>query len=193
MDNFLTIQELEKLGLKSYGTDVLIGRHVVLYQPEKLEIGNHVRIDDFTVISGNVKLNNYIHISQFCGLYGGESGIVFEDYTGLSSKSSIYAVSDDYTGLSMTNPMIPIKYRPTLLDKSVYVRKHAIIGCSSVILPGVEIGEGAAVGSMSLCTKNVDAWSISIGVPARKVKERSKKLLKYEELFQRERDGFCDS
>ena len=108
MDNFLTEKEVRKLGLKSYGKDVKIGRHAVLYTPERLEIGNHVRIDDFTVISGNVTLGSRIHISQFCGLYGGESGIVMEDFSGLSSRCSVYAVSDHYTGNSMTNPMVPM-------------------------------------------------------------------------------------
>ena len=48
MENFLSREELKMLGLKSYGKDVKIGRHAVLYTPERLEIGNHVRIDDFT-------------------------------------------------------------------------------------------------------------------------------------------------
>ena len=98
MNNFLSQEELKKLGLKSFGEDVLIGRNVMIYAPEKLSIGNHVRIDDFTCISGNVTLKDYIHISQFCGIYGGEAGVVMEDFTGLSSKCSVYAVSDDYTG-----------------------------------------------------------------------------------------------
>ena len=50
MDNFLSQDELKELGLKHCGEDVWIGRHAVLYHPEKLSIGNHVRIDDFTVI-----------------------------------------------------------------------------------------------------------------------------------------------
>lgn len=183
MDNFLTIEELKKLGLKSYGTEVLIGRHVVLYQPEKLEIGNHVRIDDFTIISGNVKLHDYIHISQFCGLYGGESGITMHDFSGLSSKCSVYAVSDDYSGLSMTNPMVPRDYKPYSIDKPVTICRHAIIGCNTVVLPGVTVGEGTSVGSMSLCNKNLESWSIYTGIPAKRKKERKKDLLELEKMM----------
>ena len=51
MSNFLTKEELAELGLASYGEDVLIGRHAVLYSPGTLHIGNHVRIDDFTIVS----------------------------------------------------------------------------------------------------------------------------------------------
>ncbi|MCI7107487.1 MAG: acyltransferase [Agathobacter sp.] len=184
MDNFLSKEEVDKLGLKECGTDVLIGRYAVLYNPEKLCIGNHVRIDDFTIISGCVTLKNYIHISQFCGVYGGNEGIVMEDYSGLSSKCSVYAVSDDYTGTSMTNPMIPVQYKPSMISLPVQIKKHAIIGCNSVILPGVTVGEGTAVGSMSLCTKNLDEWSIYTGIPARRKGDRKKDILELEKQFE---------
>lgn len=186
MSNFLSEEELKGLGLKEFGEHVLIGRHAVLYHPERLSLGNHVRIDDFTIISGNVTLQNYIHISQFCGLYGGESGIVMEDFTGLSSKGTVYAVSDDYAGNSMTNPMIPLKYKPTMIDSVVRIRKHAIIGCASVVLPGVTVGEGTAVGSMTLCNRDLDDWSIYVGIPARRKGDREKEILELEKLFLQE-------
>lgn len=183
MNTFLSEEELKQLGLKAYGCDVLIGRHAVLYNPDKLCIGNHVRIDDFTIISGNVTLENYIHISQFCGLYGGEKGIVMEDYSGLSSKCSVYAVSDDYSGASMTNPMIPEKYKPYAISGTVRIKKHAIVGCNSVVLPDVIIEEGTAIGSMSLCNKSTEPWSIYMGIPARCKGERKRDILMLERQF----------
>lgn len=188
MSNFLTEEELAGLGLKAYGKNVLIGRHAVLYSPGQLTLGNDVRIDDFTIISGKVTMGSFIHISQFCGLYGGDAGIVLEDFTGVSSKSSIYAVSDDYTGLSMTNPMVPLKYRPTMISKAVHMGKHAIIGCSSVVLPGVDIPEGAAVGSMSLVTRSLEPWSLNTGIPAKKKSERHRDILELEKQFWADRE-----
>lgn len=183
MDNFLSREELKALGIKSCGEDVLIGRHAVLYTPEKLSIGNHVRIDDFTVISGRVTLKDYIHISQFCGLYGGDEGIVMEDFSGLSSKCSVYAVSDDYTGESMTNPMVPAQYKPRVVNGSVSIGRHAIVGCNSVVLPGVNLAEGTAVGSMSLCNKSTEEWSIYIGIPAKRKGDRKRDILELEKKF----------
>lgn len=183
MNNFLTEKELQKLGLKRYGSNVLIGRHVVLYNPEELSIGDNVRIDDFTIISGKVNLDNYIHISQFCGLYGGEAGIFMNDFSGLSSKCSVYAVSDDYTGESMTNPMISKKYKPKMISAAVEIQKHAIIGCNSVILPGVKVKQGAAVGSMTLCNRDLEEWGIYAGIPAKLKGKRKKKILEFEQQF----------
>ena len=183
MSNFLSEKELAELGLKAYGKDVLIGRHVVLYSPSQLTLGDHVRIDDFTIVRGKVTMGSYIHVSQYCGLYGGDEGIVMEDFSGLSAKCSVYAVSDDYTGLSMTNPMVPAKYKPTMISKPVHIGKHAIIGCNSVVLPGVDIPEGAAVGSLSCVTRSLESWSINIGIPAKKKSDRAKDILELEKQF----------
>lgn len=183
MSNFLTEKELAGLGIKSYGKNVLIGRHVVLYSPDKLILGDDVRIDDFTVISGKVTMGSFIHISQFCGIYGGDEGIVMEDFSGLSAKCSVYAVSDDYTGRSMTNPMVPAKYKPTAVSKPIHIGKHAIIGCNSVVLPGVDIPEGAAVGSLSLVTRSLEPWSINTGIPAKKKSDRHRDILELEKDF----------
>ncbi len=183
MSNFLSEKELAELGIKTYGKNVLIGRHVVLYSPGQLTLGDNVRIDDFTIISGKVTMGSFIHISQFCGIYGGDDGIVMEDFSGLSAKCSVYAVSDDYTGLSMTNPMIPAKYKPTSINKPVHLGKHAIIGCNSVVLPGVDIPEGAAVGSLSLVIRSLEPWSINTGIPAKKKSDRHKDILELEKQF----------
>lgn len=183
MNTFYSEEELRSLGIKQYGKNVYIGRHAILYNPEKLVIGHDVRIDDYTIISGVVKLGNYIHISHFCGLYGGNAGIEMGDYSALSSKGTVYAASDDYSGESMTNPMVPMEYKPGAVEKKVIIEKHAIIGAGSMVLPGVLIGEGAAIGSMSLCTKNIMPWSIYTGIPARKMRDRSKNILELEKTF----------
>ncbi|MBE5916756.1 MAG: hypothetical protein E7273_07915 [Pseudobutyrivibrio ruminis] len=186
-NTFYSEEELAHLGLKKYGKNVLISRNAILYSPEKLEVGNDVRIDDFTTISGNVKLGSFIHIAQFCGLYGGDEGIIMEDFSGLSSKVTIYATSNDYSGNSMTNPMVPAKYKPGDKEAKVVLEKHVIVGVNSVILPGVEIGEGSSVGAMSMCAKSLEPWGIYVGAPAKKIKDRSKKLLELEKQFIEER------
>ena len=86
MDSFLSKRELKRLGIRKYGENVLISRFAQLYNPELLELGHHVRIDDFTIISGKVILHNYIHIAHNCGLIGGKEGIVIEDFSTLSSR-----------------------------------------------------------------------------------------------------------
>lgn len=183
MNTFYSEEELAGLGLKAYGKNIFIGRNAILYNPEKLTLGHDVRIDDFTVISGTVTLHNYIHISHFCGLYGGDEGIEMMDFSGLSSKVNIYAVSDDYSGGSMTNPMVPMEYKKTMIAAKVLLEKHSIIGNNAAVLPGVTISEGCSVGSMSLCSKSTEPWSVYVGIPARKIKDRKKEILELEKRF----------
>lgn len=183
---FLSEKEIKKLGIKYCGENVLISRNAILYNPEKLVIGNNVRIDDFTTISGKVHLGDYIHIAQFCGLYGGEDGIFMEDFSGLSSKCTIYATSNDYSGESMTNPMVPEKYKKTDKNSKVIIEKHVVIGATSVVLPGVVIGIGSSVGAMSLVNKSLEPWGMYAGIPVKRIKERSKKLLELEEQFRKD-------
>jgi galactoside O-acetyltransferase len=98
----------------------------------------------------------------------------------LSAGVRIFSASDDYTGEFMTNPTVPERF--TNVDAAtVYLRKHAIVGANSVILPGIEIGIGAAVGAMSLVTKEVPDFEIHAGCPARKISERKRDLLALEE------------
>ena len=110
-----------------------------------------------------------------------------EDFSGLSSRVSVYAISDDYSGESLTNPMIPTEYKNLNIGK-VVLRKHVIVGSDSIILPGVEIKEGTAVGALSLVTKSLDEWSIYVGIPAKKINNRSKKILDLEKEFLKDKD-----
>lgn len=178
--------ELKEIGIKKYGTNVLISRNSMLYHPEQLEIGNNVRIDDFTTISGKVVIGNYIHIAQFCGLYGGSEGIFMDDFSSFSSKVTAYATSNDYSGISMTNPTVPAKYKTTDRNCTVKIGRHSIIGCASVILPGVIIEDGCAVGAMTLCNKSLEAFGIYGGVPAKMLKKREKNILDLEKQLMEE-------
>lgn len=182
MSSFYTEQELSSLGLKSYGKGVLISRYAQIYSPGNISIGDNVRIDDFCILSGKIELGSYIHIAASCLLFGGKDGIVMEDFTGISSRSAIYAESDDYSGNCFTNPMLPRSYRH-IIGGGVLIKKHAIIGTGCSIMPGVIIGEGCAIGSMSLVNNSQESWGICVGVPCKRIKDRNKKLLELEKLF----------
>lgn len=182
MNSFYSDVELKELGLKSIGENVLISRKCSIYDATEISIGNNVRIDDFSILSGRIEIGNYVHIAAGCYLFAGNAGIKLDDFSGISSRSAIYAVSDDYSGNFMTNPVIPDEYRQ-VNAKSVNIQKHGLVGSGSTILPGADIAEGTAIGAMSLVTKKTQAWKIYSGVPARIIAEREKNLLNLEKKF----------
>jgi acetyltransferase-like isoleucine patch superfamily enzyme len=188
MSSFYSEKELESVGLRKYGDNVLISRNACIYGAENMVIGDNTRIDDFCVLSGKITLGDNIHIAPFCLLAGGEKGIVIKDFAGLSSRVSLYATSDDYSGESLTNPTIGRKYKK-IESKEIIIEKHVIIGAASVILPGVKLGEGTAIGALSLITKNTVPWTIYAGNPCREIKKRSQNILNIEKQFWEDRDS----
>lgn len=173
--SFYSQEEVQQLGFLAVGKDVLISRKASFYSSEKIIIGDHVRIDDFCIISGKITLGSYIHISAYTGIWAGESGIVLEDFVTISGRCNVYGKTDDYSGMAMTNPMVPEEL-VNIQDEQVIFRKFSIIGCASTVLPGVEIAEGTAIGSMSLVKKNTLPWMLYAGVPIKAIRKRERKM-----------------
>lgn len=179
---FLTEKQLTEVGLAKFGKNVLISDKASIYNAKNISIGNNVRIDDFCVLSageGGIEVGNFIHIAAFCSIIG-QGKITFNDFSGLSSRVNIYSSSDDYSGKFMTNPMVPSEFT-NVTHAPVKIGKHVIIGSGSVVLPGVVLEEGVAVGALSLVTKKCSAFGIYVGNPAKRIKERKKELLVFEQ------------
>lgn len=175
--SFYTKKELNSLGLKSIGENVFISRFARFYNTDNVEIGNNVRIDDFCILSGNIKLGNYIHISAYTALYG-KFGIEMDDYSGLSPRCTIFSATDDFSGNHLIGPMVDSKFIK-IIGSKILIGKYSQLGSNCVVLPGVRVGEGVAVGAMSLVIKDLEPWKIYKGIPAIYFKDRNRKLLDY--------------
>lgn len=182
MNSFYSENELREIGFAHCGHNVLISRKASIYSERKISIGDNVRIDDFCILSGEITLGNYIHIAAYTALYGGDKGIVIQDFANISSKICIYSISDDYSGETMTNPMIPDKYK-NIKSEKVVIERNVIIGSGCTILPGVVLKEGSSFGAMTLINRSSEPWSINAGIPFKKIKDRSKALLELESKF----------
>lgn len=122
-----------------------------------------------------------------CLIAGGEKGIIFEDFTTIAYGVQVFTQSDDYSGKTMTNSTIPVKFKNEL-KKEIILKKHTIVGAGSIIMPGSILEEGTSIGAMSLVQSNTEPWSIYVGSPAKKLKSRSKDLLKLEKQYLNELD-----
>lgn len=177
MDSFYSAQELSSISFKSVGKNVKISRKASIYSPEKITIGDNVRIDDFCILSGNITLGSNIHISAYVALYGA-NGIVMEDYSGISPKSIVYSAMDDFSGDYLIGP-IHSEEATNVTGGLVKICRFVQIGSNTVVFPNLTIGEGAVVGACSMVNRNVEEWSINYGVPSKKHKERSRALVRY--------------
>jgi len=180
--SFYDETELASLGLKKYGTDVLISRYARLYNPGNIVIGDHVRIDDFCLLSASNErpfiLENYIHISAGVYIYGA-AGLHIKSFSNLSAGVKVFTVSDTFDGSYLIGPTVPFASRK-VIDRMLIIEKHTVIGASSTILPGFVMGEGVAIGANSLVNKHCDEWSVYLGSPIRKLKSRERTALEIE-------------
>lgn len=183
MNSFYSQEELKELGLKYIGNNVLISKKLSIYGSENIIIGDNSRIDDYCILSGKISIGHNVHVAAGVYLFAGNTGIDIEDYAGVSSRTCIYAESDDYSGEYLSNPTIPERYKNVTREK-VKLCKHSLIGTGCTILPGVTIGVGTAVGSMSLVNRDLEPWGIYIGIPCKKIKQRRKSLLNVESLYE---------
>ena len=175
---------IKALGFLSVGADVQISDRASFYGAGRISLGDHVRIDDFCVLSagvGGICIGDNIHLAVYSSLIGA-GRITLSDFCNISSRVSIYSSSDDYSGASMTNPTIPAEFTG-VTHADVFLGKHVIVGSASVILPGVTLAEGVAIGALSMVNKSCESFGIYAGNPVRRIKERKCDLLEVEKRF----------
>ena len=116
-------------------------------------IGEHCNLGQNVVISPGVKLGNNVKVQNNVSVY---TGVICED--------------DVFLGPSMvfTNVINP---RSAIARKDQYmqtlVEKGASIGANATIICGITIGKYAFIGAGAVVTKNVAAYELVVGNPAR--------------------------
>lgn len=113
-------------------------------------------------VGKNVAIGDHVRID------GGHADMIYiEDYVQLTGGCRVLAhkrdLSDYHVGDNAAN--FGYKVLPVRLCKGCQ------IGMESMIMPGVTVGEGAIVGAGSLVSKDIPAWTIAVGRPAKVVKE----------------------
>lgn len=91
--------------------------------------------------------------------------ITLEDYVSVGMNSMIFAHSNPTCSMEIKKHYYPRKVAP------VKIKKGAWIPPGTIVLCGVTIGENSIVGAGSVVTKDVEPYTIAIGVPAREIKK----------------------
>jgi dTDP-4-amino-4,6-dideoxy-D-glucose acyltransferase len=180
----LSAEQVKAIGFRNSGSNVAISDKASFYNPSNISIGSNVRIDDFCVLSagsGGIELGSNIHIAVFSSLIG-TGKMQLCDFANISSRVSIYSSNDDYSGEYLTNPTVPKEFTG-VRSADVFIGRHVIIGSGSIVLPGLRLEDGAAVGALSLVNHNCEAFGIYVGIPAKRIKDRKRDLLELEQEY----------
>lgn len=171
--------------LGSVGRGVSIHLSVVVFGEAHLHVGAHSRIDCFSVITAgpeDVTIGEHVHIGAGCFVSGG-GGLVLEDFANLSAGVKLFTSSDDFGDGHFANATAPDRFRNVRIA-AVRLGRHVVVGAGSVVLPGVSLGFGAAVGANSVVKHSVDALAIVAGSPARVIGQRDgERLLRLDAEF----------
>lgn len=157
------------------GSESIIGCNSVLYTGSRL--GNNILIGDLASIREGCTIGDGVIIGRGTMLlYECEIGNYcrIQDQVYVASKT---VVEDHvFIGMGVTTARDNEVYlsrfdlvSPTL--KGLVIHKFAVIGSGATIIPGVEVGTGAMVAAGAVVTKNVPAWTVVAGVPARHVRD----------------------
>lgn len=182
MIGYFSKEELLKSGFGRIGKNVKISKTSTLYNRKQIFIGDNVRVDNFCVLapSGNARfeIGNYVHISAY-SFMNGLAEIVISDFVTLAPYVRIFSSTDDYSGEWLANATVPRELIRTL-SLPVFLGEHVILGTGVTVMPGVHLKQGTAVGAHSFVKTGSEPFTIIAGCPARKIKNRSKKLLDLE-------------
>ena len=100
--------------------------------------------------------------------------ITLEDNVSIASGARLLCHQRDFSDFCVGDDYMQLGYT----IKPIVLKKGCLIGMESFVMPGVTVGEGAIVGAGSMVTKDIPAWTVAVGRPAkvvRQIPERERK------------------
>lgn len=146
MSNLFSREELLALGFASVGNDVTVSRDVRFFAIEG-SLGNNVRIDTYTIVTGHIILEDDVHLSPLCFLSATGGKITMEKGSGIGPQCAILTKSDDYTRTDLA--------AEGKVAGDIRIGSNTIIGAGCKVFPGVNIGADASIGGNCLITNDV--------------------------------------
>jgi len=92
--------------------------------------------------------------------------IHIEDGVWITSRCLLLCHKRDLTHYTYGSDINKMSY----IKEKIHIKKGAHIGMGTIIMPGVTIGEGAIIGAGSIVIKDIPAWSIAVGNPAKVIR-----------------------
>ncbi len=147
--------------------DVRLGNNVKIYAFVNLygcEIGDDSRIGAFVEIQKGACIGQRVKVSSHSFIC---EGVTIEDEVFIGH--GVMFINDKYP--RATNSSGNLQSEADWKCIATLVKRLVSIGSNATILCGVTIGEGAIVGAGSVVTRDVPAWTVVAGNPARIIRK----------------------
>ncbi len=93
--------------------------------------------------------------------------ITLEDNVSVAAGSRLLCHQRDFSDYCVGDDYMKLGY----VIKPIILKKGCLIGMESFVMPGVTVGEGAVVGAGSMVTKDIPAWTVAVGRPAKVIRQ----------------------
>ncbi len=142
------------------------GAEIIVGPNAEVSIGRYVRLmRDFTGhFYGKVTIGNNVYFNRGCYISAHESVTIGSNCL-FGEQVSIH--DENHVPGRDTNPIDTRGY----VTAPVVIGNNVWIGAKVTILQGVRIGDNAVIGANAVVTRDVPAYSIAVGIPARVIRE----------------------
>lgn len=164
--------------------DLLLGRYSRLKGLRFLQVGRDFHAGDSLwieavarygdqvfqpriVIGNRVRASNWVHIAATHYVEIGDDCLI-------GSKVIITDHGHGQYASGHSSPFEPPAMRRLDSGRKVVIGRNVWLGDGVVVMPDVTIGEGAVIGSNSIVSKDIPAFTVSVGAPAKPIKQYDK-------------------
>ncbi len=141
----------------------------LVFHPERVWLGSHVYLGHGAILKGyhdgDLRIGDGTWIGQQC-FFHAAGGLTIGRNVGVGPGVKIITSTHQEAGRDVPILHAPLSFAP------VVVEDDADLGVGAILLPGVHVGRGAQVGAGAVVTKDVAAYTIVAGNPARLLRAR---------------------
>lgn len=160
-------RELERLETVRFGARCFVAPEARLFaEPGRaIDVGDHSHIAADCVLHGPVRLGQHVSLNHHVTLEGGAGGIEIGDHSRIAAYCTLYAFDHGIRAGAWVREQ-PVSSKGIRLGRDVW------LGARVGVVDGVRIGDHAVVGMGAVVTRDVPAWAVVAGNPARPIGRR---------------------
>ena len=119
-------------------------------------------------------VGKHVFVGDSVKVDSGHANLIYiYDYAHITGGCRLLCHQRDLTDYHVGDNAASLKYR----YGEIHIGKGVMLGMETLVMPGVTIGEGAVVGAYSLVTKDIPAWTVAMGRPAKVIKQIPERIV----------------